>query len=219
VCRWDGQLAKFMQRLTVTHVRRWVEHRKRVGWGSVYQGRYKSFAVQDDVHLTTVLRYAERNPVRANLVADAQRWRWSSLGQDQFPPDPQTPVVPIATWPILRRRDWAAWVNRPFGDEHWTARTERRLNLPPLRPPRPAPKRTDLAAACRKAFRDARDTFARVASDSDFNRLVESAIGPMLLMPNGTLAQKQATVHEVCCTQVELSPHSSNRSVTPVAGV
>ena len=29
----DGQLARFMQRLTITHVRRWTEHRHRVGWG------------------------------------------------------------------------------------------------------------------------------------------------------------------------------------------
>src|ERR1700712_3542222 len=34
----DGDLARFMQRLTITHVRRWVEQRHRVGYGSVYQG-------------------------------------------------------------------------------------------------------------------------------------------------------------------------------------
>src|ERR1700677_4242119 len=36
----DGDLARFMQKLTIPHVRRWVEHRNRVGYGSVYQGRY-----------------------------------------------------------------------------------------------------------------------------------------------------------------------------------
>ena len=36
----DGELARFMQRLTVTHVRRWQEHRHYVGLGHVYQGRY-----------------------------------------------------------------------------------------------------------------------------------------------------------------------------------
>ena len=39
----DGELARFMQKLTITHVRRWVEYRHRVGYGGVYQGRYKSF--------------------------------------------------------------------------------------------------------------------------------------------------------------------------------
>src|SRR5437016_5392172 len=49
-----GHLAAFMQRLTITHVRRWVEHRHDHGNGHVYQGRYKSFPVQDDTHLLTV---------------------------------------------------------------------------------------------------------------------------------------------------------------------
>src|SRR5579872_5615658 len=39
----DGDLAAFMQRLTVTHVTRWQRHKKRVGYGHVYQGRFKSF--------------------------------------------------------------------------------------------------------------------------------------------------------------------------------
>jgi putative transposase len=148
----DGQLARFMQRLTVTHVRRWVVHRRRVGWGSVYGGRYKSFAVQDDEHLLNVLRYVERSPVRAGIVDDVRRWRWSSLGQAMLASDPAVPNVALATWPVPRRRDWAAWVNRPqsakeelalrrainhdrpFGDDAWVATTERRLELPPLRP-------------------------------------------------------------------------------------
>jgi putative transposase len=95
----DGQLARFMQRLTITHVRRWTEHRHRVGWGSVYQGRFKSFPVQDDAHLTTVLRYVERNPLRAKLVPRAESWRWSSLGQLTLPvDDPSLPTIPIAPW-------------------------------------------------------------------------------------------------------------------------
>jgi putative transposase len=39
----DGDLATFLQRLTITYVRRWQEHRHDVGLGHVYQGRYKSF--------------------------------------------------------------------------------------------------------------------------------------------------------------------------------
>ena len=148
----DGQLARFMQRLTVTHVRRWVEHRRRVGWGGVYQGRYKSFPVQDDAHLLTLLRYVERNPIRANQVRRAERWRWSSLGQSAHPPDGRVPLIPLAALPVPRRRDWVEWVNRPqtdeeeqsllrclthgrpFGSDAWTKRIEARLGLGPLRP-------------------------------------------------------------------------------------
>ncbi len=51
----------------------------------------------------------------------------------------------------------------------------------------------DLANACREAFREARQAFAEAATDSDFNRLVEAAVGPMVLLADGTLAQKQTT--------------------------
>jgi putative transposase len=155
----DGELARFMQRLTITHVRRWVEQRHRVGWGSVYQGRYKSFVVQDDAHLLTVLRYVERNPVRAGIVKRAEKWRWSSLGQlaaalataGAQADEPIAPRIEIARWPVARRTDWIKWVNRPqrqselqaiqrslahnrpFGSDAWTSQMETRLGLGPLR--------------------------------------------------------------------------------------
>jgi hypothetical protein len=49
------------------------------GTGPLYQGRFKSFPVQQDEHLLTVCRYVERNPLRAGLVSRAEEWRWSSL--------------------------------------------------------------------------------------------------------------------------------------------
>ncbi len=77
--REDGDLGRFMQRLGVTHARRWHEHRRRVGYGHVYQGRYKSFPVERDEHFLTVCRYVERSALRARLVRRAENWRWSSL--------------------------------------------------------------------------------------------------------------------------------------------
>jgi REP element-mobilizing transposase RayT len=41
----DGELAAFMQRLTVTHVRRWQQYRGYAGLGHVCQGRYKSTSI------------------------------------------------------------------------------------------------------------------------------------------------------------------------------
>jgi putative transposase len=70
-----------MQRLTITHVRRWQQHRGYAGLGHVYQGRYKSFPVESDEHFWVVARYVERNALRANLVLRAEQWRWSSLWQ------------------------------------------------------------------------------------------------------------------------------------------
>lgn len=68
----NGELATFMQRLTITHVRRWQEHRHYVRLGHVYQRRYKSFPVEGDEHFLTVARYVERNAQRANLVVRAE---------------------------------------------------------------------------------------------------------------------------------------------------
>jgi putative transposase len=75
----DGQLSRFMQWLTMTHAARWHAHRHSVGRGHLYQGRFRSFPIQQDHHFLGVCRYVERNALRANLVAKAQDWRWSSL--------------------------------------------------------------------------------------------------------------------------------------------
>ena len=37
----DGDLPAFMQQVTNTHVKRWKEHRHEIGYGHLYQGRYK----------------------------------------------------------------------------------------------------------------------------------------------------------------------------------
>ncbi len=77
--REDGDLGRFMQRLTTTHVRRRHRYRHTVGHGHLYQGLYKSFPIQQDEHFLTVCRYVERNALRANLVKRAEDWPWSSL--------------------------------------------------------------------------------------------------------------------------------------------
>jgi REP-associated tyrosine transposase len=69
-------LGKWMQWLMTSHVRRY--HRHYGSSGHVWQGRFKSFPVQDDDHLLTVVRYVEGNPVRAGMVKSARDWPWSS---------------------------------------------------------------------------------------------------------------------------------------------
>lgn len=73
----DGDLGRWMRRLLTTHAKRYHLHYGTSG--HVWQGRYKAFPVQDDGHLFAVLRYVERNPLRAELVARAEDWQWSSL--------------------------------------------------------------------------------------------------------------------------------------------
>jgi len=72
----DGDLGRWMQWLLTSHVRR--HHRRHRGSGHVWQGRFKAFPAQSDWHLLSVLRYIERNPLRAKLVERAEQWPWSS---------------------------------------------------------------------------------------------------------------------------------------------
>ena len=161
----DGDLGRFIQRLTTTHVRRWHLSRQTVGSGHLYQGTYKSFPIEDDDHLLTVLCYVERNPVRPTLVARAEQWRWSSLWRWLHPGDNKDRPA-LCPWPIARPADWQARVNRaltkkeletlrvsvvrgrPFGDEDWQKRTAKRLGLESTFHPRGRPK---------KAARDERE--------------------------------------------------------------
>ena len=46
--RHHGELADFVHWLTLTHTQRWHAHYHDVGSGHLYQGRYKSFPVQED---------------------------------------------------------------------------------------------------------------------------------------------------------------------------
>ena len=68
----DGQLTDFFRRLAQTHAVRWRVSHRTVGYGHLYQGRFKSFPVQSDDHLLGLLRYVERNPLSAGLVERAQ---------------------------------------------------------------------------------------------------------------------------------------------------
>ena len=62
-----SNLSTWMQWVTVTHTHRWHAHYHTTGEGPLYQGRFKSFPVQEDVHFLTVCRYVEANAVRASL--------------------------------------------------------------------------------------------------------------------------------------------------------
>src|SRR5580704_5208659 len=75
----DDDLTEFLRWLTHTHTQRWHAHYHSAGSGHLYQGRFKAFPVQEDDHLYTVLRYVERNPLRADLVERAENWRWSTF--------------------------------------------------------------------------------------------------------------------------------------------
>jgi putative transposase len=46
--------------------------------GTLWQGRYKSCAIDSDHYLMTCYRYIEQNPLRASMVTDLGEYPWSS---------------------------------------------------------------------------------------------------------------------------------------------
>ncbi len=117
--REDGELSRFMAWLTLTHTQRWHAHRHSAGSGHVYQGRFKSFPVQDDGHFYTLCRYVERNALRANLVLRAEQWRWGSLHRWEYGTAKEKSL--LAAWPLARWPGWIEHVNGPQTDGELTA--------------------------------------------------------------------------------------------------
>lgn len=149
----DDGLAKWMHWLATTHAHRY--RRRYAHVGHIWQGRFKAFPVKDDGHLLTVIRYVERNALRAGLVNSAEKWPWSSLSERL-----SGLASPLACQtPIALPTDWQGYVNTsdsaheleairnsvtrgaPFGDADWTVRLASTLRLrhtlrPPGRPPK-----------------------------------------------------------------------------------
>jgi len=161
--RKDGDLTAFMRWLTITHTQRHHAHYHTAGQGHLYQGRFKSFAVQEDHHFLMLMRYVHSNPLRAKLVARAEQWAWSTLS-GRIERDRRWQEV-IAPWPVPRPRNWPQIVNgtqdeaeqrairtsitrsRPLGSDDWTARTVARLGLDWTVRPRGRPRKTAAEAA------------------------------------------------------------------------
>ena len=156
----DNQVSEFFRRLTVTHTMRWHSHYKTSGTGHLYQGRFKSFPVQDDEHLLWLMRYVERNALRANLVESAEDWKWGSahlrrLSKTKRPPWLQLPKE------LTLPRNWRSLVNKPmnekeseaiqrsirrgspYGESKWKAQSAARLGLESTLRARGRPKKDD----------------------------------------------------------------------------
>ena len=49
-------MTEFLRWLTITHSQRLHAHRHTTGYGHIYQGRFKSFPIEQDESLLNVLR-------------------------------------------------------------------------------------------------------------------------------------------------------------------
>ena len=158
--RTDDGLSRWMHWITTTYIHRY--RRRHGGSGHLWQGRFKVFPVQDDAHLLTVVRYVERNALRAGLVSTAERWPWGSLAMRES----GSSVPPLAPLPVALPDNWIGRVNAedtqleteavrasiargtPFGGADWVQETARCLGLEHTVRPRGRPSgKTDKGAA------------------------------------------------------------------------
>ena len=114
--------------------------------------------MQEDDHYFAVCRYVERNALRAQLVAQAEAWRWSGLWQRR---QGGAATVALAEGPLALPECWLALVNgieteaelaalrrslvrgTPFGEARWQRITAQRLGLQRTLRRRGRPARSD----------------------------------------------------------------------------
>ena len=141
----NGDLNKFMHWLTLTHTQRWHAYNHSVGYGHLYQGRYKSFLIKKDNYFLQAVSYVERNAMRAKLVKRAEDWQWSSLWRREYG-TPRQKLL-LSPWPINIPEDYLDYVNRqepekdlesieesiikskPLGDSSWVKKVVNKFGL------------------------------------------------------------------------------------------
>ena len=142
----NGELSEFIRLVTVTHAHRWHAHYHPAGAGRFYQGRFRSFPIQQDEHLIKACRFIERSPLEAKLVKQAEDWPWSSAHKRQETKRPAWMLKDVA-WPVRRPRNWLHLLNTPLpvieqkqiehslarccplGEAPWVKKTAKRLSL------------------------------------------------------------------------------------------
>ncbi len=88
--------------------------------GHLWQNRFYSCPL-DDEHYWTAVCYVERNPVRARMVRQAKRYRWSSAAAHVSGADP-TGLLDMSEWRTQKdRADWAEQLIDPE-DDHMVSR-------------------------------------------------------------------------------------------------
>lgn len=108
-----GGVGRMMQSLGRGYVRYVNDRYGRTG--TLWEGRYKSCPVVDDPYFLRCQRYIELNPLRARMVEDPARYRWSSHRGNTAPPA-DTVLTPHRAWLALgqddtsRHRAWRALV-------------------------------------------------------------------------------------------------------------
>lgn len=114
--------------------------------------------MESDEHFYQVVRYVERNALRANLVPRAEDWRRSSLWRRVH--GTREDRRWLSKWPLPQPRGWADLVNQPqtdaemeslrrsvtrsqpYGNDDWVKETAKQLGLESTLRSRGRPRKT-----------------------------------------------------------------------------
>jgi putative transposase len=142
--RREDSLPQFFRHLQGRYAQGVNARRGRVG--HLWQNRYFG-CVLDRAHLWTAIRYVERNPVRAGMIANATDYRWSSAALHiQGPASERSPLLDWDFWrdqgaaemssEMLREKDGerrvsdlraSTYSGRPFGSEEFVQQQQERF--------------------------------------------------------------------------------------------
>ncbi|MCX5782004.1 MAG: transposase [Elusimicrobia bacterium] len=119
-------------------------NKKKNASGHLWQGRYYS-CILDNNHLLAAVRYIERNPVRAGLVAKPWLWEWSSCASNTGFRRPLFFLDNVLDMLGMNKDKWKAFVDlqddhkfvssiresyktgRPLGSEAFVSRLEKKF--------------------------------------------------------------------------------------------
>ena len=139
------QVSDFFRCLASMHSMRHRQLHGATGRGGLYASRFRSFPVQEDEHLISLIRYVERNPVNFKLCHQVDQWNYGSAWRMLHGSAKQKRL--IAKWPLMRPRNWFTYLNAqqseqeleaiqhslargaPYGSPAWSKKMANRLGL------------------------------------------------------------------------------------------
>ena len=119
-----GGLSRTMQAVGRSYVPLFNRRHQRTG--TLWEGRFRSTAIEDERYFVTCHRYIELNPVRARMVAAPEEYRWSSFRHYAFgAQDPVLTAHPIylnlGATATARQDKWRQACGVPLLEEELTA--------------------------------------------------------------------------------------------------
>lgn len=115
----EKAVSAMMQALGRRYVRYFNHEYRRTG--TLWEGRYKSCLVQEELYLMQLYRYIELNPVRAEMVSHPGEYRWSSYsanacGKESSLCSPHSEYLALGATPTERQQNYSKLFDHHIDD-------------------------------------------------------------------------------------------------------